>query len=103
MHAESQVGSQSRSVLVDFGYTPDALLNNLDLLKIDPALIDALVLSHGHYDHFGGLSGFLAATKGQLRKTFHSLSGARSVSVRENFRTEPNTAHLTARQLSIQV
>jgi len=69
MHAESHVGSQSRNVLIDFGYTPDALLNNLDLLKIDPALLDALVLSHGHYDHFGGLSGFLAATKGQLKKS----------------------------------
>jgi 7,8-dihydropterin-6-yl-methyl-4-(beta-D-ribofuranosyl)aminobenzene 5'-phosphate synthase len=75
MHAESHVGSQSRSVLVDFGYTPDALLNNLDLLKIDPALVDALVLSHGHYDHFGGLSGFLAGTKGQLRKNIPFFVG----------------------------
>jgi 7,8-dihydropterin-6-yl-methyl-4-(beta-D-ribofuranosyl)aminobenzene 5'-phosphate synthase len=75
MHAESHVGSQSRSVLVDFGYTPDALLNNLDLLKIDPSLIDALVLSHGHYDHFGGLSGFLAATKGRLRKNIPFFVG----------------------------
>jgi 7,8-dihydropterin-6-yl-methyl-4-(beta-D-ribofuranosyl)aminobenzene 5'-phosphate synthase len=69
MHAESHVGSQSRNILVDFGYTSDALLNNLDILKIEPSLLDALVLSHGHYDHFGGLSGFLAATKGQLKKS----------------------------------
>jgi 7,8-dihydropterin-6-yl-methyl-4-(beta-D-ribofuranosyl)aminobenzene 5'-phosphate synthase len=75
LHAESHVGSQSRSVLVDFGYTSDALLNNLDLLKIDPTLIDALVLSHGHYDHFGGLSGFLAATKGQLKKNIPFFVG----------------------------
>lgn len=68
MHAESQRGGEVRHVLVDFGYTPETLLNNLDILKIDPARFDALVLSHGHYDHFGGLTGFLAANKGRLKR-----------------------------------
>jgi 7,8-dihydropterin-6-yl-methyl-4-(beta-D-ribofuranosyl)aminobenzene 5'-phosphate synthase len=26
-----------------------------------------MVLSHGHYDHFGGMVGFLNATKGKLK------------------------------------
>jgi 7,8-dihydropterin-6-yl-methyl-4-(beta-D-ribofuranosyl)aminobenzene 5'-phosphate synthase len=67
IHAESQRGDEVRNVLVDFGYTPETLLNNLQILKIDPAKFDALVLSHGHYDHFGGLVGFLSATKGKLK------------------------------------
>ena len=67
MHAESQIGAQTRHVLVDFGYTPDVLLNNMDVLKFDPSIIDALVLSHGHYDHFGGMVGFLKAAKGKLK------------------------------------
>src|SRR6516162_5899169 len=54
MHAESRHGDETRNVLVDFGFTGNALNNNLELLGIDPARLDALVLSHGHYDHFGG-------------------------------------------------
>ena len=66
-HVETQRGVEVRNVLIDFGITPEVLLNNLAILKIDPASLDALVLSHGHYDHFGGLVGFLAATKGRLK------------------------------------
>ena len=67
MHVESRRGSDTRHVLVDFGFTPEALNNNLDLLGIRPNEIDALVLSHGHYDHFGGLAGFLKANTAQLK------------------------------------
>jgi 7,8-dihydropterin-6-yl-methyl-4-(beta-D-ribofuranosyl)aminobenzene 5'-phosphate synthase len=67
LHAESRRGAEQRSVLIDFGYTPQTLLNNLELLRIDAHAIDALVLSHGHYDHFGGLAGFLKATNGKLK------------------------------------
>jgi len=68
MHVESRRGSEVRNILIDFGYQPQTLLNNMSVLKIDPASLDALVLSHGHYDHFGGLVGFLSANKGRLKK-----------------------------------
>jgi 7,8-dihydropterin-6-yl-methyl-4-(beta-D-ribofuranosyl)aminobenzene 5'-phosphate synthase len=67
MQAESQAGAQTRRVMIDFGYTPEVLLNNMDILKVDAAQYDAIVLSHGHYDHFGGMVGFLAATRGKLK------------------------------------
>jgi 7,8-dihydropterin-6-yl-methyl-4-(beta-D-ribofuranosyl)aminobenzene 5'-phosphate synthase len=54
---ESNSGNQRRRVLVDFGYSKEALANNLRLLGIDPATIDAAVLSHGHLDHYGGFTG----------------------------------------------
>ena len=67
MHIESRRGEETRNVLMDFGFTPEALVNNTDLAGIDPAALDALVLSHGHYDHFGGLAGFLKQTNGKLK------------------------------------
>jgi len=44
MHAESHRGDEERHVLVDFGYNPVTLLNNMDILKIAPEKLDALVL-----------------------------------------------------------
>jgi 7,8-dihydropterin-6-yl-methyl-4-(beta-D-ribofuranosyl)aminobenzene 5'-phosphate synthase len=69
MHAESQRGAETRHVLIDFGYTSKVLTNNMAILGIDPSLFDAMVLSHGHYDHFGGMVGFLKANKGKLKSS----------------------------------
>ncbi len=68
IHVASRSGAVIRQTLVDFGYTPQALNNNAEILGIDPAALDALVLSHGHYDHFGGLLAFLDTSKSKLRQ-----------------------------------
>jgi 7,8-dihydropterin-6-yl-methyl-4-(beta-D-ribofuranosyl)aminobenzene 5'-phosphate synthase len=75
MHAESRRGNEFRNILIDFGYTPETLINNMSILKIDPSNFDALVLSHGHYDHFGGMVGFLSANKGKLKKNLPFFIG----------------------------
>lgn len=67
MHLESRLGNETRNILLDFGFTPEALNNNLHMLGIAPESIDALILSHGHYDHFGGLAGFLQHHRDKLR------------------------------------
>jgi 7,8-dihydropterin-6-yl-methyl-4-(beta-D-ribofuranosyl)aminobenzene 5'-phosphate synthase len=56
---ESQIGQQQRTLLLDYGYTPGVLANNMELMGVDPSRIDALIMSHGHYDHLGGMLGFL--------------------------------------------
>src|SRR3954465_13684616 len=56
---ESQRAEELRTVMLDFGYTAEALANNIGLLKVDPSKIQALIVSHGHIDPYGGLIGFL--------------------------------------------
>jgi len=46
-------------VLFDTGQSGTVLLHNLDLLGVDPATMDALAISHAHYDHTGGLYALL--------------------------------------------
>jgi 7,8-dihydropterin-6-yl-methyl-4-(beta-D-ribofuranosyl)aminobenzene 5'-phosphate synthase len=50
---------RSYSLFFDFGVDGDLLLHNLKVLGIDPQKLDALVLSHGHFDHYGGLKALL--------------------------------------------
>ncbi|MFQ6126165.1 MAG: MBL fold metallo-hydrolase [Candidatus Heimdallarchaeota archaeon] len=43
------------TILLDTGLTGDVLLHNAKKLNIDLSKIDAIVISHGHLDHTGGL------------------------------------------------
>jgi 7,8-dihydropterin-6-yl-methyl-4-(beta-D-ribofuranosyl)aminobenzene 5'-phosphate synthase len=58
-YLQSVKGGDTRTLMLDYGYTPEALLNNFELLGLDPKTVDALIVSHGHFDHYGGLIGFL--------------------------------------------
>lgn len=54
---EVQAGGRARRVLFDAGVTPDGLVANLDRLALAPDTFEAIVLSHGHFDHIMGLEG----------------------------------------------
>ena len=47
--------------LFDAGTSPDGVAENLRRLEIDPGSIEAIVCSHGHFDHTTGLDGLIRA------------------------------------------
>ena len=52
------VETEDHTILFDMGQT-DLLFENAKVLGIDLAKVDLAILSHGHYDHGGGLGKFL--------------------------------------------
>ena len=52
-------GEKQSTALFDTGVTSKGLLWNMDALEINPAEIQAIILSHGHPDHAMGLPGIL--------------------------------------------
>ncbi len=54
----------SKRVLIDTGQT-SAVTHNLGLLGVAPASLDLIALSHGHYDHTGGLPHVLERAGGK--------------------------------------
>jgi 7,8-dihydropterin-6-yl-methyl-4-(beta-D-ribofuranosyl)aminobenzene 5'-phosphate synthase len=55
------IEAHGKMVLFDTGDNGEALLSNMKKLMIDPQDIDCLFISHGHWDHCGGIRSFLRA------------------------------------------
>ena len=49
------IDTGANKILFDAGPS-DIVIHNLGLLGVHPRELDAIVLSHGHYDHTGGLA-----------------------------------------------
>jgi len=47
--------------LFDAGTSPDGVTENMRRLDIDPGSIEAIVCSHGHFDHTTGIDGLIRA------------------------------------------
>jgi len=47
------------SIIMDTGPSSEALLHNVDIMNINLQKTEVIMLSHGHYDHVGGLIGLL--------------------------------------------
>src|SRR5436190_7423178 len=72
---ETTRGATTTRVGFDFGQTDACLNHNVRELGLDPARLDAIALSHGHRDHFGGLMGYLHAYRRFMRKDLAFYAG----------------------------
>jgi len=52
---KAKIGDNEVTVLMDTGTSPEALLHNVDAMGVNLEDVDVIALSHGHYDHTGGL------------------------------------------------
>jgi 7,8-dihydropterin-6-yl-methyl-4-(beta-D-ribofuranosyl)aminobenzene 5'-phosphate synthase len=82
-------GGEKRSLLFDAGPEGATFLRNAKILGIDFGEIEAVVLSHGHWDHAGGLLAAVEAIarargKGQVRCFVHPGMFAERASQRPN-------------------
>ena len=75
LHLESEQAGDRHQYLLDFGYTPEILNRNFDLLGIEPEKLDGLILSHSHRDHYGGLVGFVGHYRDRLRDDMKLYTG----------------------------
>jgi 7,8-dihydropterin-6-yl-methyl-4-(beta-D-ribofuranosyl)aminobenzene 5'-phosphate synthase len=48
---------RTRRLLFDLGISPNGMVENMRRLDLDPKDVEAVVCSHGHFDHTAGLDG----------------------------------------------
>lgn len=53
------IGGATRRLMFDGGLSVGGLVHNLDALQVDVADVEGIVMSHGHFDHVGGLNGLM--------------------------------------------
>jgi 7,8-dihydropterin-6-yl-methyl-4-(beta-D-ribofuranosyl)aminobenzene 5'-phosphate synthase len=64
-------GSDRHTVLMDSGVSSTCLFHNADLLQADLGAIEHVILSHGHFDHVGGLIDLLKRLNRKMPVTVH--------------------------------
>jgi len=84
------VQTDAGQVLFDTGQGT-ALLRNLQALGINPASADAIALSHGHYDHTGGLPAVLRTNPHALIYLHPAATAARYKRPSQSSATEGDT------------
>jgi 7,8-dihydropterin-6-yl-methyl-4-(beta-D-ribofuranosyl)aminobenzene 5'-phosphate synthase len=64
-------GKKEHAILLDTGFSRECMAWNARQLGIDLAAIEAVVLSHGHFDHTGGLASVFCGAVRQVPLVLH--------------------------------
>ena len=57
----TRIGGEKHAILFDAAFAPDAVVGNARAMCLDLSEIEAIVLSHQHWDHTGGVGPVLKA------------------------------------------
>ncbi len=90
---ETVVDGTSCMFMFDYGASQQALINNLAVLGIDVSKIEAFALSHGHFDHWGGLVPFLKANSERISYNTPLYVGDEAFSQRFSIRPTGDDLH----------
>ena len=86
---EGVSGQNTKRILVDVGQNSEALLSNMRTMGISPSIINAIVLTHCHYDHTQGIAHML----NEIGKKDTRVIAHPSI-FRPHFVTQPYTRHV---------
>jgi len=76
-HVEVVVDGKSHAFLYDFGAQAQGVMRNLDLLGLDMRKVEAMALSHDHWDHEAALPELLQAKAGEFGRGLPLYVGER--------------------------
>ena len=64
-------GSEEYLILMDTGMSSKCFFNNINALNVDINKIDSVILSHGHFDHIGGIVEFFKQVSREIPLILH--------------------------------
>src|SRR6266511_2419591 len=87
-HAQARRGGETRRLAFDFGLTGESYTHNFLELGLDAGQVDAVALSHGHMDHYGGLGSFLKTYRRRMKQALAFYAGSDHFLPRYNERNQ---------------
>ncbi len=84
----------THSFMFDYGVDGEDVLNNMSLLDVKAGAVDALALSHGHFDHWGGLPALLAQNRSAMKKDMPLYVGEEAFAQRYSRRASGDLADI---------
>lgn len=70
---------KNKKILIDVGFSYPKMINLLEEYSIEPQDIDAILITHTHKDHIGGLSSFVKRNKTKVYTNSKMLEDIKSI------------------------
>lgn len=81
-YIEVTINGKSNAFMFDYGLDLQGVTKNMELLDLDVRKLEALGLSHGHFDHWGNLVAILKLNRTKIKKGIPLFVGEETFSQR---------------------